>query len=175
MTENDLFLPSSEDEVLPPGRFEILGEDRFRDDLDAPEPFLETRLDSDGVWDDLTELSPLRSNSIMTFCRKKSLLLLWLLLLLLLLSEGTGELELVGVWVLDAFRDDFRVKGDCNIRCFHSRRRFIDSSRWNQSINFNNWNAHFELWKRQYCRKIIVKKRSNLFLNDLTVHYMDSE
>ena len=41
------FLPSSEEDVA--GLLDILGEDRFRDDLEAPLPFLETRLDSAGV------------------------------------------------------------------------------------------------------------------------------
>jgi hypothetical protein len=48
-----------------------------------------------------------------------------------LLSEGTGESELVGVWVREAFREDLRVSGDWSIRCFHSSSRFIDSSRCN--------------------------------------------
>ena len=45
-----------------------------------------------------------------------------------LFSDGTGLSELVGVWVLDAFLDDFLVSGDCSILCFHSSSRFIDSS-----------------------------------------------
>ena len=47
-----------------------------------------------------------------------------------LLRLGTGLSELVGVWVLEAFLEDFLVRGDWSILCFHSSSRFIDSSRW---------------------------------------------
>lgn len=46
-----------------------------------------------------------------------------------LLSEGTGLSELVGVCVREAFLDDFLVRGDCSILCFHSSSLFMDSSR----------------------------------------------
>ena len=47
-------------------------------------------------------------------------------------AAGTGEspdmVSMEGVWVREGLRDDFRVRGDCSILCFHSSRRFIDSS-----------------------------------------------
>ena len=43
-------------------------------------------------------------------------------------SDGTGLSELVGVWVREAFRDDFLVRGDWSILCFQLSSRFMDSS-----------------------------------------------
>ena len=109
--------PSSDEDVLK--RLAIRGDDLDLDDLDAPLPFRLT-LRSLGVNGVLPYLLSCCSSSSKTFCLK------WLLSWP---REGTGELELVGVCVREAFLDDFLVSGDWSILCFHSSSRFIDSSR----------------------------------------------
>ena len=84
---------------------------RHLDDRDPELPFLDSRLSFATVGVDGC------CSSSSTF-----------LLISSLFSDGTGLSELVGVCVRDAFLDDFLVSGDCSILCFHSSRRFIDSS-----------------------------------------------
>ena len=101
----------------------IRGDDRLLDDLDAPLPLRDTRLlllgaappPLDSFTDAFLEESMASPDVFLTSkpCPR---------------PVGTGELELVGVWVREGFREDFRVSGDCNIRCFHSSSLFIDSS-----------------------------------------------
>ena len=67
----------------------------YLEDLDPELPFLDSRLSLATVGVDGC------CSSSRTFFLISSLF-----------SEGTGLSELVGVWVRDAFRDDFRVNGD---------------------------------------------------------------
>ncbi len=112
------FLPSSDDDAVV--RLASLGLDLDLDDLDAPLPFLDSLRATAALPLPLPPpASSTAAISSRTFCLNSRLSLL---------SDGTGESELVGVCVRDAFLDDFLVSGDCSMRCFHSSSRFIDSS-----------------------------------------------
>ena len=124
-------LPSSDEDVFV--LFASLGELLDLEDLEAVELFLETLLaeaELEVVVASEVLADSCLSNSSSTRCLNCQLLpcvdaeessnI-----------EGTGEFELVGVWVREALREDLRVKGLWSMRCFHSKRRFMDSSRWN--------------------------------------------
>ena len=116
----------------------ILGDDLDLDDLDAPLPLRDTRRSGCGPAEELDLAPSCCSNSANTFCRSCGVAddavgvipgvmrggIRWGCT-----REGTGEAELVGVWVREALREDLRVSGDWSMRCFHSSRRFMDSSR----------------------------------------------